>query len=257
VSVPILRAVRTILLIAAASLPVSAQGTHGGTIAGTVRDSGAQPIPDADIIVRPGNHRARTDTAGRFIIAGMDGGGYAVYARKIGYAPEHWDIKLSKSGRIDLKIVLRRQQLDTVVVTASRNCPAYSLDGFFCRRRAGGGLFLDYPDIDERGVTYTGDLFRDIPGFRTTLVSTRSGLMPVGVRANGFGCIRALVDGHPASAANVVPAYTGDLSAMEVYLKPDSVPAAYQRYTWPGGDLTRTGRCSVIVYWTVWAPFSR
>jgi hypothetical protein len=253
------RALLIIALLAASSVPppVCAQGTRGGTIAGTVRDSAAQPIPDADVVVRPGNHRARTDTTGHFLISDMDGGGYVVYARKLGYAPEHWDIKLSKSGHIDLKFVLRRQQLDTVVVTASRNCPAYSLDGFFCRRLAGGGVFLDYPEIDERHVQYTGDLFREIPGFRTTLVSTRSGLMPVGERAKGAGCIRALVDGRPASAATPVPAYTEYLSAMEVYLEPDSVPVAYQRYTWPDGDLTRTGRCSVVVYWTVWAPYSR
>jgi hypothetical protein len=251
------RALLIIALLAASSYPVRSQGTRRGTIAGTVRDSAAQPMPDADVIVRPGNHRARTDSTGHFLISDMDGGSYSVYARKIGYAPERWDIKLSKSGRIDLKIVLRRQQLDTVVVTASRNCPAYSLDGFACRRRAGGGVYLDYPDIDERGVTYTGDLFREIPGFRTTLVSTRSGLIPVGIHANGFGCIRALVDGRPASPATPVPTYTGDLSAMEVYLQPDSVPAAYQRYTWPDGDLTRTGRCSVVVYWSVWAPYSR
>jgi hypothetical protein len=251
------RALLTIALLAVSPVPVCGQGTRGATIAGTVRDSAAQPIPDADIVVRPGNHRARTDTAGHFLISDMDGGGYAVHVRKIGYAPEHWDVKLSKSGRIDLKIVLRRQQLDTIVVTASRNCPAYSLDGFFCRRRTGGGLYLDYPDIDERGVSYTGELFRDIPGFRTRLVSTRSGVMPVGVRANGYGCIRALVDGHPASAATPVPTYAGDLSAMEVYLQPDSVPPPYRRYTWPEGDLTRTGRCSVVVYWTIWAPFSR
>lgn len=238
--------------------PVHAQSANGATLTGVVRDSATQPLVDADIVVRPGNRRARTDTAGRFLITGLDDGGYVIYARKLGYSIERWDVKLSSSGHVDLKFVLRRQlqQLDTVTVSAAMRCPAFSLEGFECRRRSKHGVFLDYPDIDETGTTYTADLFRDIPGFRTTLVASRSGAVPVGVRRNG-GCIASLVDGRPASRANPVPNFSQDLSGMEVYTRPDSVPAEYQRYTWETSDVTRTGRCSVVVYWTVWAPVTR
>lgn len=246
------------VFITLSSPPAFAQATRGATIAGTVRDSASWPIPDADVVARPGNHRTRSDSAGNFLLTGLDGGSYTVASRKVGYAPDQWDVKLSKSGRIELKFVLRaRRQLDTIVVMARRDCPAFSLDGFMCRRRGGGGLFLDYPDIDQHGVTFTADLFRDIPGFRVELRSTRSGLVPVAVASNGWGCIRSLVDGRPASVANPVPLIPSDLSAIEVYAKADSVPKAYERYTWPAGDVSRSGRCSVVVYWTIWAPMSR
>jgi len=250
-----MRCVRlTIAFVAIGILPLRAQEIHGAAITGTVRDSASQPIADADVVMRPGNHRARSDSAGRFLLAGVDDGSYVVYARKLGYALERWDVKLSNAGRVDVRFVLhRQQQLEEVTVTAARNCPAFSLDGFACRRHAGGGIFLDYPDIDERGEPYTGNLFRDMPGFRTRLVSTRRGVVPVGFRTNG-GCVNSLVDGRPASNDNPVPAYTHDLSAMEVYVRPDSVPPQYQRYTWLTGDIERTGRCSLVVYWTIWAP---
>jgi hypothetical protein len=45
------------------------------------------------------------------------------------------------------------------------------------------------------------------------------------------------------------------LTALEIYARPDSVPKELQRYTWPErGDVTRSGRCVVIVYWTNRGP---
>jgi carboxypeptidase family protein len=252
----LLKALACVALIA---LPVTAQeATRGATIAGTVRDSAAQPIAGADIVMQPGSYRTRSDSVGNFMLTGLGGGAYTVAARKVGYAPDRWDVTLSKNGRLAIGFVLARRQLDTVVVTAKGDCPPYSLDGFECRRRAGGGLFLDYPDIDERRPSYTADLFRDIPGFRVELRRTRYGPMRVPAAANGYGCITSLVDGRPVTGARPIPTNPADLSAIEVYFKPDSVPLQYQRYTWPeGGDVVRSGRCSVVVYWTIWAPLTK
>lgn len=233
--------------------------TRGATIVGVVLDSAAQPVSGADVVVRPGSRRTRSDSVGNFIITGLDDGGYTVAARKVGYAPDRWDVKLSKNGRLQMKLVLGRvvAKLDSVRVTAAADCPEYTLDGFECRRRFGGGLFLDYPDIDELNAHYTADLFREIPGFRVQLRRTRFGPEPVPTLANGFGCIASLVNGREATPANRVPTNPSDLSAMEVYLKPDSVPRAYQRFTWPASNLHRTGRCAVVVFWTIWAATSQ
>jgi hypothetical protein len=231
--------------------------TRGATIAGVVLDSASLPVSGADIVARPGNYRTRTDSAGNFLLTGLDDGNYTVAARKVGYAPDRWDVKLSKNGRLQIRFMLgRAQQLDTVVVTAAADCPEYSLDGFACRRRFGGGVFLDYPDIDERRPYYTADVFRDIPGFRVQLRRTRFGPEPVPVLASGFGCITSLVNGREVTPANAVPSNPSDVSAMEVYLKPDSVPKVYQRHTWPAGGLARSGRCALVVYWTIWAATS-
>jgi hypothetical protein len=150
----------------------------------------------------------------------------------------------------------RRVQLDTVRVTARHDCHAFTVKGFLCRQRSGGGVFLDYTDIDDKAAIHTADLFQDIEGFRVDYRRTRFGPVRVPAR-KGFGCISSLVNGHPASDANVIPMHPSDLSAMEVYLQPDSVPEPYQRYTWPSEGVHRTGRCSVVVYWTIWAPMGR
>lgn len=244
---------------AVSSLAAQEEERRGATITGVVIDSLDQPIPGADIVANPGRYRVRSDSAGNFRITGLDGGAYSVTARKIGYAPDRWDLSVSKNGQLNVKFVLaRRTQLDTVVVVAKGDCPMYSLDGFACRRHYGGGIFLDYPEIDELRAHQTADLFRDIPGFRVAVRSSRYGPIRVAVPANNFGCITSLVNGLPASPANQVPQNPADLSAIEIYSRPDSVPEAYQRHTWPtSGGLSRTGRCAVVVYWTIWAPMEK
>lgn len=43
-----------------------------------------------------------------------------------------------------------------------------------------------------------------------------------------------------------------DATTQQVPLHTAALPRDYQRYTLPdGGGFTRSGRCSVIVYWTV------
>jgi hypothetical protein len=224
-----------------------------GAIAGTVRDTAARPVAGADITVRPGQHRARSDSAGKFVITGLGADHYTVRARKIGFAPTTNDVSLSNAGRVDISLVFDQTMpmLDTIKVIAGAACPEWSLDGFVCRRKGGGGLFLDYTDIDDKDALYTADLFRDIKGFHTSVRSTRYGPIRVVESSPPWGCITELVNGRPITPAIRFPELPTDLIAMEVYARPDSVPSEYQKYTWPNGSITRSGRCSVIVYWTL------
>jgi hypothetical protein len=232
------------------------QPTRGATIMGTVRDSLSQPIAGADIIAQRGNHRTRSDSAGKYVLTDLDGGAYIIAARKVGYAPGRWDAIVSKSGRVEINFVLaRRVVLDTVSVTAVRDCPIYSLDGFECRRAAQRGMFLDYAEIDEQGALVTADLFRGLPGFRVEARSATGGPVRVAVPASYTGCIASLVDGRPASSTNPIPPKPSDLSGIEIYLNPDSVPEPYRRFTWASRQAHR--RCSMVVYWTLWAPLGR
>ncbi len=244
-------------LVMAATSSLRAQGP-GGAISGLVRDTSGLAISGADVSVRPGVHRTRTDSSGRFLIAGLGADKYTVVARKVGFAPTSFDVSLRKDGHVDITLTFDRRlpMLDTVIVSGTHECSAWSLDGFACRRHAGGGIFLDYTDIDEKEPLYTADLFRDIPGFRIDLRSTRTGPVRVPVAANGWGCIASLVDGRPASPARRIPDSPYDLLAVEIYTKPDSVPKEYQRYTWPDASVARSGRCAVVVYWTLLAKLS-
>jgi hypothetical protein len=240
-----------LLVVALGAAVLPAQQTTGATVTGVVRDSASRPVVDADVIARPGGKRTRSDSAGRFVLTGLDGGKYTIVGRKLGYTPANWDVSLSSSGKIDIQLVLehRMPMLDTVIVRADRKCPTNTLEGFACRRHSAGGVFLDYTDIDDKEPIWTADIFRDIPGFRVEVRNTRYG--PIRVPVKPLGCIVSLVDGYPPSLARPIPESPYDLIAVEVYAKPDSVPREYQMYTWPRGDVTRTGRCSVVAYWTL------
>jgi hypothetical protein len=229
------------------------QEIHGGTISGIVRDSAARPLANVDVSARPGAHQTRTDSTGRFTLTGLDNGTYALRARKVGYTSENWDVKISQSRRVDLAIVLaqRTAVLDTVRVFGQRECRQTNIEAFFCRRSAGGGQFLDYTDIDDKEVKYTAEVFRDIPGFRVDFRIDRTGPVYRLMTSRPNGCINTLVNGRPASPANVVPQLASSLVAIEIFSKPDSVPPNLQRYTWPSSSgLARTGRCTIVAYWT-------
>ncbi|MGH9885600.1 MAG: carboxypeptidase-like regulatory domain-containing protein, partial [bacterium] len=126
------------------------------------------PVAGADIVLRPSAKRTRTDSAGRFTFSGLDPNTYTVVARKVGYFPETWDVKLTKSSRMDITMVLGRQlpTLDTVVTRASRDCPLFSYEAFLCRRGWKGGVFLDDEAITDQDVIYVGELFRSMSDFR-------------------------------------------------------------------------------------------
>ena len=241
------------ILLASPLFAGAQQPVTGGVIAGVVRDSAALPVAGADIVVRPGARRTRSDSAGRFIVGGLGADHYIVRARKLGYAPTQSDVSLSNTDRVEIQLVFdeRLPMLDTITVTAGRICSAYSLDGFVCRRKSGGGVFLDYTDIDDKDALYTADLFHDMKGFRTDVRPTRVGPARYVAPSLPWGCITSLIDGRPSTGATIIPELPQHLIALEVYARPDSVPVEYQRYTWPSGGITRSGRCSVIVYWTM------
>lgn len=244
------------LVLAHPPTPAPAQEVRGATVTGIVTDSAKVPIEGADVFLRPSGRRARTDSTGRYFISDLNKGGYEVTARKLGYQALKVDLSLGKDGRLEQNFTLARTvtKLDTIRVTASGKCDGFGLNGFECRRKAGNGLFLDYPDIDAKDQRLTADLFRSIPGFRVQLRSSRTGVYPVIMPSKGYGCITEYVDGKPRSAANPVPERSIDLVALEVYARADSVPLTDQRYIWKSHEVTMNGRCAVVLYWTIWAP---
>ncbi len=250
------RVLITVLILLALRTPAgAAQAAAAGSIGGVVRDTASRPVAGAEVVLHPGNQRSRTDSAGRFMFASLGPNSYTLRARKLGYAPTDFDVKLTTSAHTDIQIVFDRPLplLDTVVVAAGRTCSPASVDGFACRRRAGGGLFLDYIEIDDKEPLYTADIFRDIKGFNTGMNSTRQGAVRTVERWPPWGCITSLVNGRPASGAIVIPQYASDIMAIEIYTSSDSVPLEYRRYASLMTGTPRSGRCYLVVYWTIWA----
>ena len=232
--------------------------SKGGIVTGTVRDTAQLPVPGADVWLIPGGRRAKTDSAGRYTIGDLDNGNYSVTARKLGFAPEKWDARLSAQGRVEINFTLRRRtDLDTVRVVGKKGCDGLGVTGFECRRSAANSdaIFMDYPDIDARDRIFVADLFRDIPGFRVTLRRAQSGgPIPVVMMVRPYRCIAAFVDGRPANITNPIPELTKNLVAMEIYPRSDSIPLADRKSLRQAGTPLAHQRCGVILYWTQWAP---
>ncbi|HSU96486.1 MAG TPA: carboxypeptidase-like regulatory domain-containing protein [Gemmatimonadaceae bacterium] len=240
--------------IGVSALPITAhpQQSTGGSIVGVVRDTDGRPLPAANVSLHPGDRRTQTDSSGQFALTGLGDNTYTVRARKLGFRPDGWDVRLDKGGRVEVKFALEAAPplLDTVKVAASQPCPTQSIRAFLCRRQRGGGVFLDYTDIDDKEKNFVGELFYDVPDMLVDFKISASGPNYF-IRSKRSGCISSIVDGRPASMAYPIPANTSRLVALEIYTRPDSVPHELREYLWPrSGDRARTGRCTVIVYWT-------
>jgi hypothetical protein len=232
-----------------------------GSITGTVTDEFGRPIPDADVHAFPESVHARTDSTGHFILAKLGSGFYHVRARHLGYTSTEITTDLAKDGHVDLKFELKARpaMLDSVIVEADGKCPPMVYGGFNCRRRFGKGVYLTDDDIAEKGAIELGDVFNDVPGFRTEMRFTQLGRKPVPIATHGNRCLNALVNGRPLSVTNPLPRYANELIAVEIYSASRDVPAEYQRYVWMGSARQSTASllrvnpdesCSVVVYWT-------
>lgn len=232
------------LACAAATLVIAAESLSGqsASIRGVVRDSLDRPMANADLLVIPSGRRARTDSTGRFAFLALEGRGYTVRARRVGYLPTEWSVDLSKGGHADVQITLatRVAVLDTIRVLADRRCHPQRYEGFLCRQASTRGVFLDYTDIDTMQVFYTADLLRDIGGFETVVVSSKNGATRA---ASSKWCTISLLNGVPA-AVGEIPTEPYMISAIEIYKNPRDIPKEYRRYTW-GRE-----RCQLVVYWS-------
>ena len=232
-----------------------------GSITGVVMDELGHPIADADVHAFPESAHARTDSAGRFVLAKLGSGFYHVRVRHLGFTSTEITTDLAKNGHVDLKFELKARpvMLDSVIVEANGKCPPMSYGGFNCRRRSGKGLYMTDDDIGDKGAIELGEVFEGIPGFRTEMRFTQFGRRPVPIATRGNRCINALVNGRPTSVTNPLPHYANELIAIEIYSAPSDVPAEYQRYIWMGSARQTSAildrfnpdeSCSVVVYWT-------
>jgi hypothetical protein len=253
--------VASIVIVLGGVSRVGAQApVQGASIAGVVLDGAGHPVPDADVLAFPDKARGRTDSAGKFTIAKLDGGFYHVRVRRIGYRPAEITTDVAKNGHVDLKfeLAIRPAMLDTVIVEADGKCAAVSYSGFNCRKHFGKGVYMTDDDIAGKGAVELGDLFTDVPGFVVENRPTTFGLKPIPFAAHG-GCLNALVNGRPIAVTNQLPLAATDLLAVEIYATPSSVPSEYQRYIWDARarqTSPRVGRdhgdqpCALAVYWT-------
>jgi hypothetical protein len=162
--------------------------------------------------------------------------------RAVGYYPQRRVIDVvqgAPSVRVELSTL--KAVLDTVRITAKRIPP--DPEGFARRRRIGGGHFLSPADIARFPAVVTSELFRTIPGVRTTL---RDGQKFVELRGTfELWCSPAIfVDGHNMSFMSSAD--------IDDYVTPDRVAGieVYQGTVVPPQFQVGLKGCGSIVIWT-------
>jgi hypothetical protein len=272
----------TRLCIGAIALGVSiaqpAAAQANGSIAGRVVSvATAAPLAGADVLLRPGNRRAATDSSGRFRFTEVAPGEVTLLVRLIGFAPDSARINVKPNDDVDVRIELKRaaaQPLDTVTVAGQEQAlDRGKLAEYYKRKQFGTGRFFDSDILEkERDGQLAEIISSRAPGLRLvrsrmanmTFVASgrRSANTFFGTRptitqfdkdggADPRACyVDVYLDGVPVyKFGSTIPDPLFDINALrpetvaaiELYVGAAQVPLQYNRT----GSL-----CGVLLIWT-------
>jgi TonB family protein len=216
-----------------------------GRLEGTVRDSAGAQIAGADVRVVGTRLSTVSGEDGTFHLNMVPSGTAALSVRRLGFAPDTVRVAVHDGATSTIGIVVREvaRELPSVVVRAQRQ-HRYTgyLAGFYERRDRGFGRYITADDIAQRNPRQLSDMLRALPGIYVG--TDRFGQTHLRLRGNTCAPV-VFLDGTPAVAAefDVDALSPDDVSAIEVYSGPASVPA---EFVVPFGDTA----CGTIVIWT-------
>lgn len=231
----------------AATAPASGPAPPSRSVArtGTARLTGriiaadGTPVAGARIHVIDTELSATTDTLGAFRIAGLPAGTRAVEVTAIGFSPLRTsaDLRPDRDATINVSVGPRIATLAGVDVVAPTD-----RGGFFKRRAAGNGYFLDGNTIEQRGAQNVAQALASAPTLRGNGFDRNNPTRPL---ISGRGNCRptAYMDGQ-----RMQDGLTGiddiltvrRVGGIEVYADPSEAPAQFRG----------SGSCAVILVWT-------
>jgi hypothetical protein len=232
----------TVPLVALDEPPPLPFARLAGSLAGRVLDPSGRPLVGATIQVLTALKEVRTDTLGRFALAGLPPGRQLVRARQVGYLAESFfaTITDSTSTRLVVQLTPMGQDLGTVAVRARAG--TRRLEQFEARRRRlqGFASFIDAAEIRARDPVNITDVLRGMRG--VTVTTNPNGRQVLVGRGQCLMAVR--IDGMEVPVteegldAFVIP---NDVAAIEVYPGDGAIPLEL-----------RSGRtsCGVVAIWT-------
>lgn len=222
---------------------VAAQ-TRLGAVSGTVKDSLGNLLPNVEVTALKSAKSVRTDTAGNFVIGGLQPGPTDISVRRLSYSPVLLSIEIPTDDTTDVEITLGvvAQRLTGVVVQADANRIRQLVD-FENRRKQGIGHFITRDEIEKRQPLLLSDMMRTIPG--AVLVPIGNGQVALRFSRNGSrNCPpQYYVDGMEIFAFNLDEMTPGDVEGIEIYAGAAGLPAQFNR-------LRTTLTCGTVVIWT-------
>lgn len=254
---------RTLLTLAALHL-LSVAAVAGQAVVGDVLNGDGRSVPGARIALVTSSGEVvaelRADEEGRFAIRAPATGAFRLHVTSPGYrsvAGGPYD--LFEGVDLEVYVVLHAAdvvELPGVGATVERGSgsPVLAFRGFYNRKEAGFGTFIERKDFEHLGLGSIGDLMRRQPGIRTD-----RGMRLLGgslVRSTELYFQRGPYSCRPSLWIDGVLKSTGgtqgeglrpdnwvnlaDVVGLEFYRGPASVPAEY----------ARGAGCAALVIWT-------
>jgi hypothetical protein len=218
--------------------------TGPSTVVGTVIDTIAMPVADAQVSVEGAAPVALTNARGEFRLDSLPTGTQALVVRRVGFAAARTivDLAAGTPARVALRLERAVPLLTPVVVTAQ--VEALSRVGFEDRQKRGMGHFLGPDDIAQLQPQLVTSALRALPGLRVVPTGT-GGYTVESSRGPMTGCVMFWVDGapfremRPGDLDNAFPA--SEIAAIESY-QPGTAPLQF----------TTAGQssCTSVVIWT-------
>ena len=207
------------------------------TIHGIVYDDKRQIVSKAAIRIGAIDSVTRSNTEGRFIVAGLPAGTSMLDVRQVGFAPFTTLVDLVPGKTVDVVIVLRAlSELETFKVTASREA-SRDRDEFEERKRTGFGYTRDRNDF-----RMNFDVVSALQSIPSLNVSKYRGVVsisaPQGVTMQSPCTVKIFIDGFRATADMVDAIGIDDLRAIEWYPTAARTPSRFMT------------DCSTLVLWT-------
>jgi hypothetical protein len=207
-------------------------------VSGVVRTVNGEPLANTVVRVLDTGPTARTDTDGRFNLAGLPAGTQVLEARRLGYlvAQQRVELRAGRTASTDMSLQ-RIVTLDSVRVFAQRSRYRESLERQ--RRQAGAGTYLTEEQIGRTVAVETSELVTRTGAFRVsgtgldTKLYVQRGLMSI---VGGPCPMNIVIDGSQHQDINLVR--PNEIGMMEIYKGPAGAPVEYDN------------ACGVVVIWT-------
>ena len=233
----------SLALALAPSIASPQKGT--GTVAGIVKDSAGAVIPSVEVVVIKTGVSVRSDSRGKFIIAGVPAGSADISFRRVSFAPVILSFPIAEDDTVEAQITLGA--VETALPTTVIDAPAEHqrrLASFESHRRAGAGHFITRDDIVKRDPRRLTDLLRSVPGVMFSIGPDGIELLRFAGTPNN-NCVPAFfMDGLHVRTFNIDDIAPVDIEGIELYGGSAGLPPEYNQLY--GG----TPVCGTVVIWT-------
>jgi hypothetical protein len=210
------------------------------TVQGIVVDDAKEPIPNAQLSLKPYGESprlTRSGNDGHFTFEGVPQGAGSITVKRIGYKLRTLPLEIAaaENPSLEVALVAVAEEIDPVTVDANSGRMAEFTDH---RQNSSFGHFFDQKDIQRIGPRYVSELFRKVPGARIEVAPG------IGNRVFLRGCRpRVFVNGVRTVNAEVDEvAAPSEIDGLEIYPSMAGTPAQY---------MDRENRaCGTVVIWT-------